>query len=195
MILTELTTVPTASLPVTLLTQHLRLGTGFAEDGMQDELLEAYLRAAISVVEGRTELVLLQKTFNWGLTAWRHYDRQVLPVRPINVISEVKLVDQAAGETVVSALEYRLCPDDQAPSIAATGLALPVIPTHGSVELTFDAGYGADWDDVPPDLGRAVLMLAADYYDNRASQDVARLPSGILALLARFRPLRVFGGT
>ncbi|MCP5074617.1 MAG: hypothetical protein GY947_15180 [Rhodobacteraceae bacterium] len=194
MILTELTTIPSASLPTVLLIQHLRLGTGFAEDGAQDELLEAYLRAAISVVEGRTGCVVLQKTFSWGLTAWRHYDRQVLPVRPVTMISEVKLVDQAGGETVVNPNEYRLCPDDQGPAIAATGLALPVIPTHGSVELFFDAGYGTDWSDVPADLARAVLMLAADFYENRASQDATRLPSGILALLARFKPLRVFGG-
>ncbi len=194
MILTELTTVPSANLPVELLTQHLRLGTGFAEDGVQDELLEAYLRAAVSAVEGRTGCVLLQKTFSWGLTAWRHYDRQVLPVRPVSLISEVKLVDLAGGETVVVADQYHLCPDDQAPAIVASGLALPLIPTNGSVEIMFDAGYGPDWDDVPADLGRAALLLAADFYENRASQDATRLPSGILALLERFRPLRLFGG-
>ncbi len=194
MILTELTSILTAQLPISLLREHLRLGTGFADDGHQDALLEAYLRAAISAVEGRTGCVLLSKNMSWGLTAWRHYDKQCLPVRPLNAITEVKLVDMVGGETVVDPLHYRLVQDDLAPYIAASGLALPSIPTNGSVEVAFNAGYGATWADVPPDLARAAIMLAADFYENRASQDATSLPSGILALLERFRPIRVFGG-
>lgn len=194
MILTELTSILTAQLPIALLRDHLRLGTGFADDGHQDALLEAYLRAAISAVEGRTGVVLLSKDMSWGLTAWRHYDKQCLPVRPVNSISEVKLVDVVGGETVVDPLSYRLVPDDQGPYLAANGLALATIPVNGSVEIDFNAGYGAVWDDVPADLARAVIMLAADFYENRASQDATSLPSGILALLERFRPIRVFGG-
>ncbi len=194
MILTELTSILTAQLPISLLREHLRLGTGFADDGHQDALLEAYLRAAISAVEGRTGCVLLSKNMSWGLTAWRHYDKQCLPVRPLNAITEVKLVDMVGGETVVDPLGYRLVQDDQAPYIAANGLALPSIPVNGSVEVVFNAGYGATWTDVPPDLARAAIMLAADFYENRASQDATSLPSGILALLDRFRPIRVFGG-
>lgn len=193
MILTELTSILTAQLPITLLREHLRLGTGFADDGHQDALLEAYLRAAISAVEGRTGCVLLSKNMSWGLTAWRHFDKQCLPVRPLNAITEVKLVDVVGGETVVDPLGYRLVQDDQAPYIAASGLALPSIPTNGSVEIAFSAGFGGSWNQVPPDLARAAIMLAADFYENRASQDATSLPSGILALLERFRPIRVFG--
>ncbi|MBV1864284.1 MAG: hypothetical protein KUG74_07580 [Rhodobacteraceae bacterium] len=194
MILTELTSILTAQLPTALLREHLRLGTGFAEDGAQDLLLEAYLRAAISAVEGRTGVVLLSKTFSWGLTAWRHFDRQALPVRPVSTITVVKTIDVVGIESVVDSELYRLCKDDQAPEIASTGLALPVLPTNGSVEIAFDAGYGPDWEDVPPDLARAVIMLAADFYENRVSMDATSLPPGILALLERFRPIRVFGG-
>ena len=79
MILTEMTTIPSNALPLDLLKQHLRTGTGFSSGSEQDELLEAYLRAAISAVEGRTGCVLLERDFTWGLTSWRHYDRQVLP--------------------------------------------------------------------------------------------------------------------
>jgi len=194
MILTELTTILTAQLPISLLREHLRLGTGFAEDAAQDALLEAYLRAAISAVEGRTGVVLLEKSFGWGLTAWRHYDRQALPVRPVSAISEVKIVNVVGAETVLDSGLYRLCRDDQAPAIAAVGLALPSIPVNGSVEIAFVAGYGADWADVPPDLARAAILLAADFYENRATQDATSLPAGVLALLERFRPIRVFGG-
>jgi uncharacterized phiE125 gp8 family phage protein len=194
MILTELTTIPVTSLPVNLLKQHLRVGTGFSADTEQDELLEAYLRAAISAVEGRTGCVLLEKTFNWGLTGWRTYNRQVLPVRPVSNVTELKLVDQGGAETIFAPGTYHLEQDSQYPALVAVGNALPAVPTHGSVEITFTAGYGADWDAVPADLARAVLMLAADFYENRASRDGTSLPSGILALLERFRKVRLLGG-
>lgn len=51
MILTELTSVSVAALPIAQFKAHLRLGTGFADSDIQDELLGAYLRAAISTVE------------------------------------------------------------------------------------------------------------------------------------------------
>ena len=63
MMLKELTVVPGASLPVQALKDHLRLGTGFTEDGMQDGLIEAYLRAAMAAVEGRIGKVLLARQY------------------------------------------------------------------------------------------------------------------------------------
>ena len=59
MMLVEQTTVPTAALPVAEFKDHLRLGTGFADDGVQDDVLEAYLRAAIATIEARTSLSLI----------------------------------------------------------------------------------------------------------------------------------------
>ena len=50
MMLVEQTTVPTAALPVAEFKDHLRLGTGFADDGVQDDVLETYLRAAIATI-------------------------------------------------------------------------------------------------------------------------------------------------
>jgi uncharacterized phiE125 gp8 family phage protein len=194
MILTELTTVPNAALPLDLLKQHLRIGTGFAQGNEQDELLEAYLRAAIAAVEGRTGCVLLNKSFNWGLTNWRHYDRQVLPVRPVQEVTELKMVDHLSVETIMPPESYYLEKDSQNPALVSIGLALPVIPQHGSVEITFTAGFGDAWASIPEDLSRAVLLLAADFYENRTSQDAASLPSGILALLDRFRKVRLLGG-
>lgn len=194
MILTELTTIPSVSLPLGLLKQHLRLGTGFSSDTEQDDLLDAYLRAAISAVEGRTGLVLLEKTFRWGLTTWRHYDRQVLPVRPVQSVGELRLVERAGGETVMPAETYFLEKDSQNPALVAVGSALSVIPHNGTAEVTFTAGYGPEWDDIPTDLARAVLLLAADFYENRASREGASLPSAILSLLERFRKVRLLGG-
>ncbi len=62
MMLVEQTTVPGAALPVAEFKDHLRLGTGFADDGVQDGVLEAYLRAAMAAIEARTGKILLTRS-------------------------------------------------------------------------------------------------------------------------------------
>ena len=63
MMLIEQTGVPTAALPVQEFKDHLRLGTGFADDTVQDALVEAYLRAALAAIEGRIGKALLPAIF------------------------------------------------------------------------------------------------------------------------------------
>ncbi|MGR3464306.1 head-tail connector protein, partial [Limimaricola sp.] len=57
--LIETGAVPEAALPIEGFRAHLRLGTGFAEDGLQDAGLAGFLRAAIAAIEARTGKVLL----------------------------------------------------------------------------------------------------------------------------------------
>lgn len=68
MLLTEQTIVPGAALPVQAFKEHLRLGTGFGDDDVQDALAESYLRAALAAVEGRTGKALLAREFLLVLT-------------------------------------------------------------------------------------------------------------------------------
>ena len=69
--LVELTEVPDEALPVALLREHLRLGTGFPDDSLQDALLAGFLRAALAAIEGRTGKALLERSFALTLSAWR----------------------------------------------------------------------------------------------------------------------------
>ena len=195
MMLVELTAPPAAALPTTRLREHLRLGTGFADDGLQDGLLAGFLRAAISAVEGRTGKALLERTFAMTLLEWRSLERQPFPLAPVSVVASVTLVDGQGAQTPVPTTAWRLQPDAARPMLAARAALLPQIPWSGAVTVVFDAGYGPDWDDVPSDLAQAVLMLAAHYYDYR--HDVALgpgcMPFGVTALIERYRPLRLSG--
>jgi uncharacterized phiE125 gp8 family phage protein len=196
MMLVEQTTVPGTALPVAEFKDHLRLGTGFADDGVQDELLEAYLRAAIAAVEGRTGKAVLSRTFAWTLTAWRDLARQVLPVAPVSAIASLSIVDRLGAQEVIDRARYALEPDTHRPALVAAGLTLPVIPVGGSAVIEFDAGFGADWSAVPADLGQAVLILAAHLYETRGSGSGvdAELPMAVQMLLGRWRNVRLFGG-
>lgn len=196
MMLTEMTTVPGAALPVQGFKDHLRLGTGFSDDGMQDGLIEAYLRAAIAAIEGRIGKVLIARRFKLVLEDWRGAGEQPLPVAPVTGIVSVTVVDAAEVPLVVDAARYRLVPDMQRPKLTAVGVLLPVVPMDGRAEVVFDAGFGATWAEVPVDLAQAVLLLAAEYYELRQAGDSgqAGLPFAVQALIERWRTVRILGG-
>lgn len=191
--LTELSSPSAASLPVRALADQLRLGSGFADDGTLDPLLEALLDAAIAAIEARIGKVLLEKTYALEVTRWLRSDRYGLPLGPVSAINAVTLIDSQGRETSVEADRYTLWPDLYRPEIRAS--ALPTIPTRGAVRIAFVAGFGPNWGDLPSDLQHAVLMLAASYYQNRAGAGSgdAFLPFGVLALIERYRTVRLTG--
>ncbi len=196
MLLTELTTISGAALPVQGLKDHLRLGTGFADSGMQDGLLEGYLRSAISAIEGRTGKALLSRQFKLTLEDWRDGSEQALPVAPVSAVVSLTLYNLANTATVIPADRYRLVQDTHRPKLAAAGYVLPVVPIDGRIEIVFAAGFGATWANVPPDLQQAVFLLAAQYYEHRNEFAEAQpgLPYPVQALIERWRTVRVLGG-
>lgn len=194
--LVELTTVPQVALPVAQLKEHLRLGSGFTDDGLQDGLLAGFLRAAVAAIEGRTGKALFEREFRWTVATWRRTDAAALPVAPVSVISEVAIVDALGAETVIPAAAWRLVPDGQVPCLAAAGTALPTIPRGGHARVDFLAGFGPEWSDLPADLQQAVMLLAAHYHEYRHDMALSAgcMPFGVTALTERFRLLRLSAG-
>ncbi|MGR3454695.1 head-tail connector protein [Pseudooceanicola sp.] len=190
--LTEDTDIPLAALPVDAFKSHLRLGTGFASDVVQDEVIEGFLRAALAAVEARTGKALISRDFTLRLAAWRSAAAQVLPVAPVREVRAVRRVHADASAEPVDPALYRLVPDLHAPRIEPAGSLLPGIPAGGAVEVLFTAGFGA-WEAVPADLRQAVLMLAAHYYEFRGETGLGEgcMPFGVSSLLARYRTLRL----
>lgn len=182
-------------MPVQALKDHLRLGSGFNDDGMQDGLIEGYLRAAMAAIEGRIGKVLIGRRFKLTLQDWRGLSEQPLPVAPVGAVVSVTLFDRA-GSLVLAADRYRLVPDMQRPKLVAVGVLLPLIAEDGRAEVVFDAGFGAAWAAVPADLAQAVLLLAAEFYENRHDLGlrVAGLPTVVHVLIERWRTVRVLGG-
>jgi len=196
MLLMEQTIVPGASLPVQPFKEHLRLGTGFADDDVQDALVEGYLRAAIAAVEGRTGKALLARDFLLELTDWRSGDGQSLPVAPVSGVGTVVLKDAGGVAVTLPTAAYRLVKDTHRPRIVPAGMSLPSPGVGGLVEVVFTAGFGPAWSDVPHDLAQAVFLLAAQFHENRhdASDRPSVLPFGVMALIERWRTVRVLGG-
>lgn len=196
MMLIEETTVPTGALPVALFKEHLRLGSGFSDDGVQDVLLEGFLRSALAAIEARTGKALIERQFSWSITRWRDAYEQRLPIAPVSAIVEVAVLDRVGDATVIDPARYRLRPDMQSPRLAVNSGTLPPLPQAGSAKITMLAGFGPDWSDLPADLAQSVFLLAAHYYEYRheVQYDGGCMPFGVSALIERYRTVRLSGG-
>lgn len=195
MILKEETKVAQTALPLETFKQHLRLGTGFAADAVQDAVLEGYLRAALAAIEGRTGKALIAREFSCRFNVWRDEAGQSLPLAPVKRILELSVVDADDNLTIVPAERYRLSQDFQRPRILTRGSYLPTIPQDGFAEIYFIAGFAEDWAGLPEDLAQAVLLLAAHFYEFRhhSAEGSSEIPFGVDCLIERYRTVRSFG--
>jgi len=194
--LTETTPLTSADFPIAELKDYLRLGSGFADDNVQDVLLETCLRAAMGAIEARTAKVLIERSFDYSFYSYREENGGMLmPVSPLVYLNQFLIYDKAGGSTSYSKNDFQLLTDSQRPRLIAKNGNLPEIPELGWCLLRFLAGYGP-WASVPVNLQQAMLMLAASYYENR---DVmvngrAQMPLTVAALLEPFQRIRLRSG-
>ncbi len=191
MILTELAGPVNTVVPVRTFADHLRMGSGFADDGSEDVVLEMYLRVAAAAIEARVGKALITRRLRWVLTGWQSCDRQGLPVAPVAEMVSVRVVDGGGGSMVLDPGRYTLQPDTHRPTLVARTRSFPTIPEGGQAELVFDAGWGTESADVPADLRQAVMLLAANYYENRSGEGDGAMPFAVQALLDAHRPVRL----
>jgi len=193
MILIEDTSIADAALPVDEFKAHLRLGTGFGNANLQDSVLKGFLRAAIAAIEARTGKVLISRDFIWSLSFWRDRAAQGLPVAPVGAVTAVTLADVQGNEAVLDAGSYRLEADSQCPRLRPVSGQLPMPPTGGEIRIGFSAGMAADWGELSADLGQAVLLLAAHYYEYRDETALSDgcMPFGVTSLIQRYRRVRI----
>ncbi|MBJ3761926.1 hypothetical protein ILP92_04085 [Maribius pontilimi] len=192
MFLTEQTPIASEDLPIQAFKAHLRLGTGFSDDDVQDALLDRLLRGAIGQVENLCAKALLMRGFTLTVHAWRDLGRQILPRAPLATVTQFAIIDLGGTPKVIAPERFHVERDAQRPSIVARGFTLPQIPVGGHAEIAFTAGYGASWDDVPADLANSVLALAALQYEDRT--ELGTIPPNVQTMLARYRQPRLLGG-
>lgn len=190
MILTETGTIPVAALPVQELADHLRLGDGFADAGAEDPLLERLLREAVALVEQRLSLAVYRRGFLLEVSDWDRRGHLVLPTGPVEVVQSLELVSGGTA-TVLNASRWVLEKAAVRQRVTAPdGGALPSLDGGTTARATFEAGYAQSWSEVPGDLARGVILLAAHAYEHRDG-GTDGVPGGLLALLDLRRPVRV----
>jgi uncharacterized phiE125 gp8 family phage protein len=190
MMMVELTSVPAADLPLEALSDHLRLSSGFADDGSQNAQLERCIRSALAVIEARISKALFQRQFMLTLKAWACQDSHPMPVAPVVQIDAITLIARDGTTRVIDADTYVVLPDAHRPQLMTTGTALPSPGLGGSVEVAFTAGFNANWGGIPADLKHAMLMLAAEFY-NHSAEVSPQMPPYVTDLIDPYRHLRV----
>ncbi|ETX16164.1 gene transfer agent protein [Roseivivax halodurans JCM 10272] len=193
MILIEEAPLSDAAMPLDAFKQHLRMGSGFGVESVQDAMLASFLRAAIVAIEARTSKALLRRTFVLTLPAWTTPEGHPLPIAPIVSITQVAIVDRFGHAEVMEAARFRVTPDTHVPWLRYDRPALPPIPTGGTAEVRLVAGYAGTFADLPADLAQAVMLLAAHYYEYRDETALGEgcMPFGVTSLVARYRRTRI----
>lgn len=185
---TEKTQVADSALPVPQLKDHLRLASGFDTDQVQDPLLIGFLRAALAQIEARTGKALLRRMFEWQPSPALARRPTEVPIGPVVDIAQVR---DAQG-TVLDSAAWQLSQDGAVTRFCAT------VPNgaEGPLTVEIEAGFGASFDALPPDLAQAVMLLAAHYYEFRHETALGAgcMPFGVTALIERYRPIRISMG-
>jgi len=196
MILVEETKIATADLPVTTFKAHLRLGSGFSDDMLQDPVLEGCLRSALAVIESRIGKALLERRFSVTANAWVPGAEQSLPIAPVAGLHALTTTDSGGNVTPHNITNFSVIRDAHRPKVVALNGSWPTIAPHGSAKLSFIAGYAAQFQDLPADLAQAVLMLASHYYEARniAGLSDSAMPFGISVLIEPYKAVRITAG-
>ncbi|MEX3015903.1 head-tail connector protein [Gymnodinialimonas hymeniacidonis] len=192
MMMVELTSVPAAVLPIGALSDHLRLSSGFADDGSQDAQLETCLRSAMAAIEARINKALFQRQFVMTLMLWTDIESHPMPLAPIVDIEAITLISRVGDTIVADTGSYTVQPDAHRPRLVATGARLPAPEAGGSIEVTFTAGFSADWEGIPADLKHGLLALAAEFYNLRDGEP-RRMSPHVMGLIEPYRQLRLRG--
>lgn len=193
MLLKEVAPSTLNPVPIRELAAQLRLAQGFSDDGSEDALLELYLRNATAVIERRLARALIARAFVWEVARWNRHGHLHLPIGPVAQIDGFRLIRPTSTIDLTSD-EWFLEPGAQRQRITGPGgAALRDLPHGAMAELSFTAGYGPSWNEVPDDLRHAVLMLSAHFYENRDGEIEADdgLPFGLNTILDRHQTIRL----
>jgi uncharacterized phiE125 gp8 family phage protein len=146
--LIEETNIPDAVLPVAAFKAHMRMGTGFAEDTLQEAVIAGFLRAAIAAVEARTGKVLIERQFTQVIQKSGPVEVVPLGVAPVSEVVEVQSLTRSGAARVVDADAYWLERDAQTPRLRAVGSSLGQLEVGGEMRVRMQAGFGTAWEDV-----------------------------------------------
>ncbi|XAT60590.1 hypothetical protein GN278_07065 [Rhodobacteraceae bacterium Araon29] len=194
MILSETHPIPSENLPVEALKAHLRMGTGFAEDTLQEPVLFSFLRAAVTAIESRISQILLQREFLWETPSQVIIgDGLRFPIRPVRSIVKIIAMDKAGMSSVLppEAYQFSYQGDRQILQCAPADRGAAV-----TLLITMQVGIHSELNSIPADLLQAVMLLAAHFYEYREETNLKGgcMPFGVLSLIERYRPCRIYAG-
>ncbi len=186
-----------SGLPVTIdiVKKHLRVV--YDDD---DDLINLYLRAAVSNVENFTGRALVSQVWDLYLDGFPTQEVQ-LPKPPLIEVQGVFYLDSSGVEQTLSTSTYAvdLSSDDGSGwVILAESASWPTVPDGANtVRIRFRAGYvnldSPSEQSVPSDIISAILLITGMMYEHREQVVVgsitSQMPFGVEHLLRFYRVL------
>lgn len=184
------------AVPVQVVQQQLRVVN-------DDDLLHltGLIYAATNAVEQHIGRALVQQGWELTLDSWPKPEGDVpsvwqdgvrdmasatgiirLPRAPVLSVTEVRYFNSAGTSTVLASSEYQVDAASSPARLApAYGKVWPAVqPRLAAITITYLAGYGTSWNDVPEDIRLAIMMMVAHFYENREAVIVGASPSELM---------------
>lgn len=162
-------------------------------DGEDDDaVVAACVTAARQACESFTGRSLISQSWQLYLDRWPE-GAVVLPRPPLQTVTAINVYDSDGAATALDPGDFWV-DGAGAPArlIAKSSTVLPQPGRRlGGIEITYDAGYGPGWNDVPQALRQGMLMAVADFYEHRSAETASGLPAAIAALWQPYRVVRL----
>ncbi|CTQ50910.1 head-tail connector protein [Jannaschia donghaensis] len=167
------------ALPVADLAACLRLMDGYDTVPGQMARLRSRLRAAITMVEGRTGHVLVARDLQLTGAAQGGF-REIVPLSPLVAVTRAEV---RQGLVSVDLGAATIEPHPHRPTIVFARAVQP----GAILSVAVTAGYSA-WEQVPAPLREAVLAMA------QGLDGAENMTATTEALIAPYRAMRIGGG-
>lgn len=168
---------------------HLRID----HDG-EDALIDGLVRAAREEVEALTGVALIHQTWRMALDDWPAIDIVSLGRHPVREVLSVTVYGKDGEASLVAPSSYQLDAASRPARMHFRERPRPERRLNG-VEIDFTAGFGESGADCPDTLKRAIVLLAAHWFEFRAAFDAAdqpaSYPAGFGRLIAPWRMARL----
>lgn len=151
--------------PVTLAELKLFLRLAHASE---DDLLAGLIRAAREDVERVTGLALIEQSWRLAIDRLPRDSIIPLPRHPVKEVLSVTLYDADGTPRILEASAYQIDTLSR-PARILLHKKPGGLRALNAMEVDFIAGFGEAGPDVPDLLCRAIIQLAAHWYEFRAS--------------------------
>lgn len=181
-----LVTAPSAY-PVSLteVKSHLRVDTTD-----EDTYLNSLIKAATIYVERRQWRALITQTWDLVLDEFPEDDTITIPMPPLQSVTSITYTDNDGNTSTFSSDNYIVDTDSEPGRVVLKSDASwpsDTLQEAAAVTVRFVAGYGDSADSVPETTRIAILMLIANWYENREpvalGTGVREMPFGLRALI------------
>jgi uncharacterized phiE125 gp8 family phage protein len=179
---------PPAAEPVTLADMKLHLRVTHASE---DALISGLIKAAREELEQATGLALIAQGWRLYLDCWPGTQTVLIQKAPVLSLSVVTIYD-AAGAPFSPPLSSFVLDRFSRPARVAVpdAIASPGKKLNG-IEIDFTAGFGATGVEVSDGLKRAIMLLAAHWYEFRGAEafdrESAAWPPSFERFVSRYR--------